>query len=947
MPRRAACPERHRRSGVPVTRDPSHPAREAWLTGAMLALTAIALIGFAVNMFDLAAGQWSGGPSWETARLALFVGVILVLSYGNVVYQISRLGFVLRLQRSPAGSEGLPHTTAGEIAPPLTILVPSYKEDLRTIRQTLLSAALQEYPNRRLVLLLDDPPAPNNLEDATRLAAARRLPVEIMALLSAPAERARRAADAFAVRAAQGRLDARWETRMLLDAYAEADDWFAAQAAATPRQDHTDDLFVELVFDGPRTLLGRSARRILRSQENGVSAADLRRDYARLVELFRVEIATFERKRFVNLSHEPNKAANLNSYLGLIGKHVREERHVDGLHLVVTEPDKARTDDIAVPDATYVITLDADSLLAPDYARRLAAVMAAPGHERLAVVQTPYTAIPGSPGALERIAGATTDIQYLIHQGFTWCNATFWVGANALLRKAALDDIRTVEVERGHRVARFIQDRTVIEDTESTIDLVARGWRLHNYPERMAFSATPPDFGSLLVQRRRWANGGLLILPKLVRYAVASSFSWRKPLEVFVRAHYLGSICGSSLALLALLVLPIEEGFASPWLPLIALPYFLLYWRDLIQAGYRRGDILRVYAFNLLLLPINLAGVLKSLQQAVTGTKIPFGRTPKVEGRTSAPAWAVLTEWFLLAYCASAAAWDAAAGRWLHALFTAGTAAMLTYALVAFVGLRASAQDVRAGLLSLGANVSPRHTGTRPVRGGAMRLTDTLRWLMVPSTALASIAIFSIVLASGIPQQMPSPTFLTSVGGQLWDTVRRSLDEGTRGTTTGPATEARDVAVVNGFVATEPVRSDASGVSPTGQGEVVSPTDVRPSTSSESVRLDEHGRASTQSKPDAPPADPASAADPDFHFAVAANERVIVTPDSSRSPSVMPGAGWRDAAGLEAPAVAGEAGPSANEEERESLGPGASQVGAVSSADRPSGDTGPASAAAP
>ena len=49
----------------------------------------------------------------------------------------------------------------------------------------------------------------------------------------------------------------------------------------------------------------------------------------------------------------------------------------------------------------------------------------------------------------------------------------------------------------------FITARTVIEDTGSTVDLVARGWRVHNHPERLAYSATPPDFGSLIVQRRR------------------------------------------------------------------------------------------------------------------------------------------------------------------------------------------------------------------------------------------------------------------------------------------------------------------------------------------------------------------------------------------------------------------------------------------------------------
>ena len=39
------------------------------------------------------------------------------------------------------------------------------------------------------------------------------------------------------------------------------------------------------------------------------------------------------------------------------------------------------------------------------------------------------------------------------------------------------------------------------------------------------------------------------------------------------------------------------------------------------------NDVFRVYALDLLLLPVNLAGVLKSLEQAVSGRKIPLGRT--------------------------------------------------------------------------------------------------------------------------------------------------------------------------------------------------------------------------------------------------------------------------------------------------------------------------------
>src|SRR3989442_14260082 len=87
-----------------------------------------------------------------------------------------------------------------------------------------------------------------------------------------------------------------------------------------------------------------------------------------------------------------------------------------------------------------------------------------------------------------------------------------------MIRKDALEEIVEVRQERGFEVRVFIHDRTVIEDTESTVDLRQRGWQLYNYPERMAFSATPPDFGALLIQRRRWANGGFPFLPKLLPF---------------------------------------------------------------------------------------------------------------------------------------------------------------------------------------------------------------------------------------------------------------------------------------------------------------------------------------------------------------------------------------------------------------------------------------------
>ena len=124
----------------------------------------------------------------------------------------------------------------------------------------------------------------------------------------------------------------------------------------------------------------------------------------------------------------------------------------------------------------------------------------------VAVIQTPYSSYRGAPTRIERIAAATTDIQHMLHQGMTYYDATFWVGANAVIRKAALDDICVVSTEGTRTVKTYIQDRTVIEDTESSIDLGYFGWHLVNYPERLSYSATPPDFGSLVVQRRRWGE---------------------------------------------------------------------------------------------------------------------------------------------------------------------------------------------------------------------------------------------------------------------------------------------------------------------------------------------------------------------------------------------------------------------------------------------------------
>ncbi|HET7757629.1 MAG TPA: glycosyltransferase family 2 protein [Steroidobacteraceae bacterium] len=634
---------------------------------------------------ELAARQWSVG----VGQLS-FMLIVALLIWGNFVYQLTRLGHLYRCAaHRPAAREELEEIYQRP-AQPLAILVPSYREELGVVRCTLLSAALQEYPSRRVVLLIDDPVPARTAEAAAALAALRELPRRLQALFDVAATPFTEAERAFRSRCRRAPVNARHELDTLAQLYRQASRCVARCYAFVGGDSPAERLLVGSVL----APLFESHRRRSAELEKMTACSPLRlaREYRRLASLYAVSFTSFERKRYENLSHEPNKAMNLNSYLSLLGGRFREVTRGTRSWLV---PAGDHAASLSVPAADFVITLDADSVLMPEYALRLVHRMCLPGNERVAVAQTPYSSIPAAAGSLEYVAGATTDVQYLIHQGFTAYGATFWVGANALLRVAALDDIKTYGRERGHTVVRYIQDRTVIEDTESSIDLIERGWTLQNYPERLAYSATPPDFGALLIQRRRWANGGLIILPKLLRHVLRAP-RWPRLVEAYFRCHYLGSIAVVNLGLLLILAFPFDDRAESLWLPLTALPYFILYARDLVRSGYRWRDLASVYALNLLLIPINLGGVLKSLQQAITRTKIPFGRTPKVENRTRAPARYLLAEYLMLLAWSLGMVLDAAARRWTHAAFTACNTAFLGFAIYSYVGWSATVQDLRA-----------------------------------------------------------------------------------------------------------------------------------------------------------------------------------------------------------------------------------------------------------
>lgn len=629
---------------------------------------------------------------------ATYLVIVTLLTGSALAFLASRVGYLYRARQHRRTPRAALDAFWADAHPTLTVLVPAYREEARVVAKTLMSAALQEYPSLRVVLLIDDPPNPIEREHRATLERARALPDQINSVFADAHEAAQEALDGFSRRLRTKREPDVAEMEALARQYERAVAFLSQLAADHELLDHSDRFYVDRVVLALAADLQLVADAVKHAIADGavLPVSRVAQLYRRLVWIFGVEVSSFERKLYACLSHEPNKAMNLNSYIDVMGGSYRDETTELG-RVLTPVPDGEG--DVDIPDNDYVLTLDSDSLLLPEYCLRLVHMLEQPENERIAVAQTPYSAFPGAATRLERIAGATTDIQHLVHQGLTYFDATFWVGANAVLRKRALEDIAETERVDYWEIRRFIQDRTVIEDTESTIDLGIRGWTLYNYPERLSYSATPPDFGSLCVQRQRWANGGLLILVKMLRHnAERRQAGQRLRLgETFLRVNYMASIAWANLSLILLLIVPYSTSLLSPLVFAAALPYFVAMAIDLKACGYKRTDVLRVYAFNLMLLPVNIAGVLKSIGQGVTGQKIPFARTPKVRNRTLAPVTFAIAPYLIVALSLYTAYHYAGHHEWSNVGFACFNAVLTAYAIVALIGVRNSLIDICVG----------------------------------------------------------------------------------------------------------------------------------------------------------------------------------------------------------------------------------------------------------
>src|SRR5690606_35493265 len=99
--------------------------------------------------------QFFEGP--HTYRFTLeafsYLVVVTALTFSALMYLVSRQGALQRFSTHVRVPRASLDKHFGEQDSSITVLVPSYAEETAVIRKTILSAALQEYPQMSIVLL--------------------------------------------------------------------------------------------------------------------------------------------------------------------------------------------------------------------------------------------------------------------------------------------------------------------------------------------------------------------------------------------------------------------------------------------------------------------------------------------------------------------------------------------------------------------------------------------------------------------------------------------------------------------------------------------------------------------------------------------------------------------------------------------------------------------------
>ena len=311
----------------------------------------LTVIFWSVYIVDTVIRQFFDGPHTFqfTSQAVSYVIVVSFLTYSALMYLLARQGAFQRFRSHIRVPRAELESHFNKKQSSLTVLIPSYDEEISAIRKTIISALIQEYPKKHVVLLVDDKPNQPTLAGKQKLTKTRKIGVEIMRDFSEPRKRFSLVKNSAAIE----KLPRKERQEAIASEYRWAVTWLQNFATNEVVEDHVDTFFVEQVLRSLAEDLALTAKALETSilSNEFLSIDRLQELYQRLRWIFNGTVDVFERKIFASLSQEANKAMNLNSYIGLMGKSYRVRSTPDGGVLIPLE-DPAKPD-ITVPDGDF------------------------------------------------------------------------------------------------------------------------------------------------------------------------------------------------------------------------------------------------------------------------------------------------------------------------------------------------------------------------------------------------------------------------------------------------------------------------------------------------------------------------------------------------------------------------------------------------------------------
>ena len=276
----------------------------------------------------------------------------------------------------------------------------------------------------------------------------------------------------------------------------------------------------------------------------------------------------------------------------------------------------------------YILILDADFVPRPDLIQQLLPSMANP---EVAMVQARWDHLNAGESWLTGAQAHLLDGHFFVEQRGRYRGGRFFNfnGTAGLWRRQALVD------------AGGWQSDTLTEDLDISYRAQMAGWRFVLRDDVGVPAELPRSPASLLVQQRRWAQGGVQTARKVLPRLLRAPFRPALKFEAFV--HLCGHLAHPLTFALSLLVVPSAMARRALsmdrlwWLDLVLFlvataPFIVFYWTAARRRGRTRVATARGVAATLAL----GAGLSVLLSRAVLRglwrSRDPFERTPKAGG---------------------------------------------------------------------------------------------------------------------------------------------------------------------------------------------------------------------------------------------------------------------------------------------------------------------------